>query len=432
MPGAVPAQQPPAPLPHPLWVMLPFALAYFASYLFRTVNAVVYPELARDLGLAADRIGLLTSAYLLAFAAAQLPVGVALDRYGPRKVQTPLLLTAALGAALFAQAGDMTQLVLARALIGFGVGGSLMAAIKAASLWLPPDRLSLATAAMMAVGGMGAMASASPTHALLQYTGWRGAFGLLGGFTFAVALFIWVRVPNPPQNSGQHRAQSTSLRAMAASVRQLYSSWSFWRLSLYCLLAHAVYLAVQGLWLGPWLRDVAGLSATATAHTLLAGAAAMVAGALFFGWLTDYLRRFQVQPLLVCGAGVTAFVLVQVLMLLGGPGLSPLAISVAFSFFGTSSALNYAILAHSVPAHLTGRVSTCFNLLVFLLAFAVQWGMGAILNLWPASAGPEGNQHPLAAYHTAWAIAIALQVPGLLLWLSFKPWQRLAPQPQPV
>jgi MFS family permease len=148
-------------------VLLPFALAHFVSYFFRTVNAVVYPDLAHGLGLSADSIGLLTGAYFFAFAAAQLPVGVALDRFGPRKVQVPMLMIATIGAALFAYAHSLTELIIARGLIGFGVAGSLMAAIKASSLWLPQDRLPLSTAVLLSVGGLGAMASTAPMHAVL-------------------------------------------------------------------------------------------------------------------------------------------------------------------------------------------------------------------------------------------------------------------------
>jgi len=394
-------------------VLLPFALAHFVSYFFRTVNAVVYPDLAHDLGLAADSIGLLTGAYFFAFAAAQLPVGVALDRFGPRKVQVPMLMIATVGAALFSYAHSLTELIIARGLIGFGVAGSLMAAIKASSLWLPQERLPLSTAVLLSVGGMGAMASTAPMHAILQHTDWRGAFIGLGVCTLAVSLLILAVVPEHPKK------QETRFLEMATAVKQLYSSWSFWRLGLYSIFAHATYMAVQGLWMGPWLRDVAHLERTAVANVLLAGTVAMVAGSLAFGWITDYLRKFGVKPILVCGVGIWAFALFQFLMIYAS-GIDPFVVAVGFSFFGTATTMNYAIVAQSVPVHLTGRVSTAFNLLVFLLAFVVQWGMGSILNHWM----PDNGAYPKVAYQYTLGIILALQIPGLLLWLTFKPWGR--------
>lgn len=395
-------------------VLLPFALGHFISYLYRVINAVVYPDLARDLGLGADSIGLLTSTYFLTFAAAQLPIGVALDRYGPRRVQAPMLLVAAVGAALFSQAHSVGQLVLARGLIGLGVAGSLMAAIKACSLWLPPERLPLATALLLSVGGMGAMASTAPLHAALQYTQWRGAFTALAMGTVLVSAAIFFVVPE------HSRKQSARLGDMAAAVKDLYCSWSFWRLALYSIVAHATYMAVQSLWMGAWLRDMAHLNRADVANVLLAGTMAMVAGSLFFGWLTDYLRQFGVKPLLVCGAGIWIFIALQAVMV-GGAGQHPYLIAAGFSFFGTATTMNYAIVAQSVPSHLTGRVSTSFNLLVFLLAFVVQWGMGGVINQWMQDHG----SYPVQAYQYAFGIIVTLQIPGLLLWLSFKPWQRM-------
>ncbi|HNO63685.1 MAG TPA: MFS transporter, partial [Thauera aminoaromatica] len=119
-------------------VFVPFALGYYLSYLLRTVNAVISPRLTDELGLSAASLGLLTSAYFLAFGAAQIPVGIALDRFGPRRVEAALLLLAALGSALFAMADSLGALAGARAMVGLGVSACLMAALKGFTLWYPP------------------------------------------------------------------------------------------------------------------------------------------------------------------------------------------------------------------------------------------------------------------------------------------------------
>jgi predicted MFS family arabinose efflux permease len=402
-------------------VLLPFALAHFISYLYRSVNTVVYPDLVRDIGLTANTLGLLTGVYFIAFAAAQLPVGMALDRFGPRKVQVPMLAVAALGGALFAQAQTFEGLLVARALIGLGVSASLMAAIKASSLWLPPGRLPLATAVLLAVGGLGAMVSTAPLQLALDAVGWRHAFWGIAAGAAGVSLLIFSAVPEhaarPPQ---------VSVRAMAKSIGQLYASALFWRMALCTLFANAAYMAVQGLWIGPWLRDVGHLSRPEVAGVLFWGTVAMVAGSLSFGWLTDRLGRYRVRPITVCGLGMSVFLLFEALMLLG-TAVPPAVLAIGFSFFGTAGAMNYAILAQTMPAHLTGRVSTCFNLLIFVAAFGLQWGLGAILNAWT----PTGGQYPEIAYRTALGVSLALQLPGLVLWLGFKPWQRRDPRHPP-
>ncbi len=142
-----------------LRVFLPFAFAYFLSYIFRGVNAVIFPYLERDVGITAGDLGLLTSAFFLFFAGCQPVLGVALDRYGPRRVQAVLLAVAAAGSALFGLSLSLGELVLARALIGLGFAGGLMAAIKAITLWYPPQRWGVITGLHMMAGGLGSMAA---------------------------------------------------------------------------------------------------------------------------------------------------------------------------------------------------------------------------------------------------------------------------------
>jgi predicted MFS family arabinose efflux permease len=424
-----------------LLVLVPFACAHFVSYLYRTVNAVLYPDVAADLLLSADNLGLMTSVYFLAFALAQLPLGVALDKFGPRRVQVPMLCVAAVGALLFAKAHTLSLLVLARGLIGLGVAGSLMAAIKANSQWFPVERMPLLNAVLLSVGGVGAMASTAPVDWALNHMSWRGVFVGLACFTVFASVLIAVCVPDKPIKA------DVKVGTMLHAVSELFSRWAFWRLALYSLLAHGAYMAIQALWMGPWLREVHGFDRAHMAQALLYGAAAMVAGSLFFGWLTDALRRYGVQPLAVCGAGVFVFVFSLLLMVLQThavgmvaadgvafplglidtlaawvySAVSPTLLAMAFGFFGTAATMNYAVVAQSVPSHLTGRVSTCFNLLVFICAFVLQWGMGNIINLWPA----EFGIHPAAAFYTAFLVVFILQLPGLALWFGLKPWKQV-------
>jgi MFS family permease len=164
-----------------LRIFLPFGFGYLLSYLFRTVNAVIAPDLVRDLGLDPASLGLLTSAYFLAFATLQLPVGLLLDRYGPRRVEAGLLLLAATGALMFSRAEGLGELLLARALIGAGVAACLMAAFKAFALWFSAERLALANGVQMVSGGIGALLATAPVEFALRFTDWRGVFLAVSG-----------------------------------------------------------------------------------------------------------------------------------------------------------------------------------------------------------------------------------------------------------
>ncbi len=161
--------------------LLPFASGYFMSYLLRAVNAVVAPDLVRDASLSPAELGLLTAAYLGAFALAQLPLGVLLDRYGPRKVQAGLLTLAALGCLAFSAASAFAGMFAARALIGLGFSAGLMASYKSSATWVPIERRSLANTAIMSFGALGVVVSTEPTEYLVQLMGWRHLFQLFAG-----------------------------------------------------------------------------------------------------------------------------------------------------------------------------------------------------------------------------------------------------------
>lgn len=169
--------------PAALTVLGPFCVGYYVSYLLRTVNAVIAPELGRELQLGPAELGFLTSTYFLAFAAAQLPVGLALDRFGPRKVVASLMAVATAGVLLFASARSFTGLAVGRALLGLGVSACLMGALKAAAQAFPIARQASLTGVIMAAGASGALSASVPLEALLPLLGWRGALLLVAGIS---------------------------------------------------------------------------------------------------------------------------------------------------------------------------------------------------------------------------------------------------------
>ena len=136
-------------------VYFPLALGYSISYFFRNANAIIEGDLVRELGLGPADLGLLTSVYFISFAAFQLPLGVLLDRYGPRRTEAVLLLFAAVGALIFSQSDTLSGLIVGRLLIGLGVSACLMAAFKAYVIWFPNQRLPMINGLQMVAGGLG-------------------------------------------------------------------------------------------------------------------------------------------------------------------------------------------------------------------------------------------------------------------------------------
>lgn len=381
-----------------LAVFLPFAGGYYLSYLYRVVGAVIADRLQRDIGLSAADLGVLTSAYFIAFAVFQLPLGLLLDRYGPRRVHGSLLMIAAAGACIFAIGTNLWQLWAGRALIGLGVAGGLMAALKAITQWFPQRRWPVINGLFLSMGGLGAMSATAPVEFLLGLTSWRGVFAGLAVLTFAVAVTVLRVVPERSESAAR-----PSLRGQMAGMRAIFADRFFWRLAPVAFLCMSTSLSIQGLWAGPWLRDVAGLSSAAIADTLFVMTAAMTFGFVFWGTLADWLDRRGVALTLTFGVGIVLFL--AVLASIVFQFTTTIWPWLAFGLIGNVAALAYTLLSRHVPLVYAGRMNTALNLLVFLGAFFIQAGMGAILDFWP----PEpGGGYPPAAYRVCFGIFAAI------------------------
>jgi len=387
-------------------VFLPFAAGYFLSYVFRTVNAVISPDLVSEFGLSAASLGLLTSAYFLAFAIMQIPVGLMLDRLGPRRTNACLLLCAGTGAVIFSMANGVAGLLFGRALIGLGVAAGLMSSIKAFTLWFPLERLPAMTGRMLFVGGLGAISATVPVEMALQFFDWRVLFQILAAATFVAAALVFLTVPEK-RGDGPHETLSDQVRGALG----VYASPLFWKLALGTTLFQGINMSVQGLWAGPWLVDVAGLGRQAVAFHLLALGVASMCGFLFWGVLAARLARRGIAPMSVMIGACAIYLSIQLLLVFGASDLA-LLIWIGWGFFGTSGSLAFAILSQKFPISLSGRATTALNLLVFMTAFASQWGFGAILNNWAA----ESGGYQADGYALAFGTFFVLQLCGFA-WL---------------
>ena len=392
-----------------LTVFLPFAGGYFLSYLYRSVNAIIAPQLTEELGLSAGDLGLLTAVYFLTFAAFQIPLGLLLDRFGPRRVQSCLLLSAALGAALFAWGDDRDALLLGRALIGLGVAGGLMASFKAITLWFPSARWPLVNGCFLAMGGLGAMAATAPVEAVLHITDWRGLFLGLSVATVAVAALIFLLVPT---RKGE-RPPPTPLAEQLRGLRAIYRARLFWSVAPICVASMAANFSIQGLWAGPWLRDVADLPRDALADVLLASAAAMTVGFVGGGVIADLLGRIGVGLMRVMSVGILLFLIANAVLVFQ---VAPQAIWpwLLFGVTANMTMLAYPELSRSFPLSYAGRVNTALNLLVFVAGFTAQSAVGWIIDLWPTL--PDGGYQP-EAYRVAFGVLLALQILAFLWFL---------------
>ena len=374
------------------------------SYVFRMVNAVLAPTLAAEFGLSAAGLGLLSSVYFLAFALVQLPVGVALDRFGPRRVNAALLLVAVAGGAWFAAAESAAAAIAARALIGLGVSACLMAALTAFVLWYPPERISTMTGIAFSAGAVGAMTATVPLELLLRAWGWREAFMLIVGVTAALSLVFWFWVPER-RETRRGEPLADQLRSLGALLKDPV----FLRFAIPLGASQSAAVALQTLWIATWLRDVAGWNPAEVARGLLAVNMSMIVGYMAFGRAADAWQRRgrSALPLLAGGVALSSVSLGLIIL-----GLHWMALWCVFVGAGTAVVLAYSLLGRRYPKAMAGRVNTAVNVVGFIGMFGGQWGIGVVLDRWPQSA----QGYAAEAYPWALGMVWAIQLAGLA-WL---------------
>jgi predicted MFS family arabinose efflux permease len=346
----------------------------------------------REFGLSAAGLGLLSGIYFFAFALFQLPLGVLLDRYGPRRVNATLLLVAASGGLWFALAGSAVELTLARALIGLGVSGCLMSSFSAFALWYPPERLATMNGIAFASGMLGAIVATVPLEFVLRSMHWREVFHIIVGVTVAASLVLFFVVP---EKISMRRAVSlrTQLREFAALARDP----AFWRIALCMGSSQLAAVSLGTLWIATWLRDVAGYTQAEVAQALLLFNVLMIAGYLGFGQLADRLARRGGSTLPLLAGGVATASLCLALLALGVRA-GNLVLWGLFFGCSTSVVLSYSLYSRRYPAAMAGRVNSALNVSVFIGMFSGQWAVGMVLNQWPQT----GVGYAAEAY--AWAL----------------------------
>jgi predicted MFS family arabinose efflux permease len=349
-----------------------FAFAYAISYALRAVNAAIGPEVATEFALDAAFLGGMTAAYFAAFALVQWPLGGWLDRLGPIRTECSLLLIAALGCFVFALAGSAAWLVAGRALIGAGVAACLMAPYKAYRSWFAPHWQGRLVSWMLFAGTLGAMLAASPAQWLTQQIGWRAVFAGTGAAMLLAAAGLWLGLPREkPAKIAGHVAKPLLVMLKEPAVMNFAPA---------AILAAGGFIAVQTLWLGPWMRAVHGMSAPQAAAALTAMNGVMLIGFLLCGSIAPWLNaRFGWMSGVTFGAFTLSGLTLALAAALGASGPWGIWMLVGLLFTVQPLAQSRVTLAFA-PAD-AGRASTATNLLIFGGAFVLQWGIGAGIEL---------------------------------------------------
>lgn len=359
-----------------------FAFAYFLSALLRAVTATLAPVLRAEFDLSSADLGLLAGAYFLGFASTQLPLGRALDRYGPRRVLLGFLGVAIVASAAFSMAQGFGALLAARAMTGIGVSACLMAPLTAYRLRFSPAGQLRASSWMLMTGSLGMLASTLPVQSLVPVLGWRGLFGVLAGLLALAALGIVCCVPADLQG-GRAGAGPQDDRGGALRYADIFRHPHFVRLAPLAFVVYGSLIAVQALWAGPWLTDVVGASSHGAAAGLFKINLAMLLAFLGWGSVMPHLARRGVSAERLMTFGVPVSLLLLAAVVMAGQHAGP-PLWAAWCVSCSCVSLSQSSVALSFPASAAGRVLSAFNLVIFLGVFAVQWGVGLALDAFAA------------------------------------------------
>lgn len=399
------------PSPHLAAVFLPFAAAYFLSYVMRSVNAVLSEPLTAEFALTASQLGLLSSSYFLTFAIMQIPLGALLDRHSPRRVEIVLLMFAIGGCVLSSIAEGFLALWLGRAMIGIGVSACLMASYTSYRLCFAADRQASLASLMLMVGSFGGLAATLPVELLLPMLGWRGVFLLTALlFLLSVAGLIWL----PPAIPSAGTSREPYWRYTIAGARVIFAHPQVRRLIPVCIFTHGGFLAVQSLWMGPWLRTVEGQTATDAASSLLVLGFVVMLSHLAMSWLGLRLSTWRLSIDRVLISGCLLMLLFSAAAITNVWGWPLLGWSLVFVTTSVSG-LIYVKTSLAFPVGMGGRANTGINFVVFAGAFGMQWGLGLITDV--ALSVGQSEAEALSTAFIGWVILQAVA----LVWLVRNP-----------
>jgi predicted MFS family arabinose efflux permease len=383
-------------------VFAAFAFAYFFSTLIRAVTATLAPTLVQEFAMNARDLGLVAGGYFLGFAAVQLPLGSWLDQLGPKKVMLGFLAVAVAGCVAFSVATSFVGLVVARMVCGVGVGACLMAPLTGYRRWYAPASQMRANSWMLMVGALGMVASTLPVQWLLPLVGWRSLFLGLAGLVVLAMLLIYWQVPQWSQALDAVRptlatANDTTERGYAEVWRNPY----FRRLAPLGLFNYGGMVALQTLWAAPWMVKVAGYSALEAATGMFWLNVAMLAAFWLWGLANPWLARngFTAERILTYGMPLSFFFLA--IIVIAGNSISTGASGLLLLYCVSSSVTAFCqpSVAMAFRPEMAGRALSAYNLVIFCGVFAVQWGVGLLIDGFWAM-----GWHEVAAFQGAFSV----------------------------
>jgi MFS family permease len=385
-----------------IWLVAVLSTAQLVSQFLRSAISVIGPNLVTELNLSAAGLALLSSSFFLAFALAQIPVGMLIDRFGPRVTMLWSTLLAVAGCIVFALGADLNTLVLGRVLMALGCSSFYVAPLAIYSRWFKPKYFSTVTGIQLGLSGLGLLAATSPLAFAASTIGWRWSFAIVGVLALLSGLIVllWVSDDPPGAKKPEYKKESfvESLRGLLVVSR----TPSFWPIFAMFLTNYAVVITILGLWGGPYLAHVYGYDLETRGFYLLVLALSSMSAAFAWGAADRIFGSYR-TPVLI-GALLT---LAMLIWIAAAGKLSPVMLFVWFLLYGLVTGYPPLLVGQAramFPPQLVGRGLTLLNLATMGGVFFFQFATGAVVEYM----APNQTVYPLAAYQWAFALMAAL------------------------
>jgi len=366
-----------------IWMFVPLGLFFLLSQFYRTSSAVIAIDLMRDLRLNAQTLGLLSSIFFYAFALVQLPMGAAMDLFGAKRILVLLALIGFAGAVLFASARNLGMALAGRALIGIGMACGLMGTLKLLVNWYPENAFGTASGVILSVGTLGVIAATAPLAEVVARVGWRAAFYGMAACHLAIVVWIVLKVREAPEKSRPGDATAhKGITEEAASMRDfllVFKHPSFWLISATTFVRYGTYVAISGLWAGPFLRKVHQFSLIKSGDYLLAFPLGFILGGPIIGYISDKILKSRQRVVLF---GMMGYSLMMLPLCVAARSVPDWVLLVSFAgmgFFTSSGGIMYANIKELLPRRISGLAMTGVNFFTMMGAATFQHGIGAFI-----------------------------------------------------
>lgn len=404
------------------WIFLVLAGGYVLVYFHRLCAAVVATDMQRDLHAGGALLGLLGAAYFYPYALMQVPSGLLSDSWGPRRTVSLFFFVALVGSLILALATDFTTAIIGRTLVGLGVAMLFVPTLKIFSHWFSRREFSLMTGVLVAVGGVGSLIATTPLALLSEALSWRGAFLLVGGFTLLLGILVWLVVRDRPSELGlpppeQGVPEQEKRLPLRVAMGRILGSTCFWPAAGWFFFNCAFFFTYGGLWGGPWLRHVYGLSKTGAGNVLAMMALGMIAGSFLHSYLSNHVFRAR-KPVIVLNSVISVGLAAVVAFHTGGLSV-PMLYILTFAIGLCNNAvvvIGFTLVKELFPLSMSGTATGLVNFFPFAAPALFQPLFGQILE----TTGKVGDRYLVAGYQQGFMMLFAATCAALVCALLLK------------